>query len=147
MIDTRAADRFWAKVRPAGWDDCWEWTATRSVEGYGRFTDSARRVSAFNAHRWAYEHLRGEIPDGLQLDHLCRNRGCVNPWHCEPVTGRINVLRGESFAAINATKTHCHRGHEFTPENTYLTRGKRQCRSCCRLADQRYYQRHFARAS
>jgi hypothetical protein len=79
----------------------------------------------------AYELAIGPIPEGLTIDHLCRNRGCVNPAHLEAVTNRTNLLRGDGIAALNARKTHCKRGHEFTPENTYVWReGTRACRAC-----------------
>jgi hypothetical protein len=115
---------FFRRVRVVG--ECWEWTGARERKGYGRFRSQP-------AHRWSYELLRGEIPEGLFLDHLCRNRACVNPWHLEPVTNRVNILRGVSFAAINAHKTHCIRGHEFTPENTYMSTKGRNCRACMKL--------------
>lgn len=130
--------RFWSKVREAPALDCWEWTAS-TVDGYGRF-----RIGGTNrgAHIVAWEMLRGEISDGLQLDHLCRNRACVNPWHLDVVTLRVNTLRGESFAAVNARKTHCDRGHEFTSENTYgWSDGHRRCRVCTRK-QQREYRRN-----
>lgn len=85
------------------------------------------------AHRVAYEQARGPIPEGLELDHLCRNRACVNPDHLEPVTHRENLLRADTFAARHAAQTHCVNGHEFTPDNTYIrTRpeGGRECRAC-----------------
>ena len=85
------------------------------------------------AHRVVYEILVGPIPVGLELDHLCRNRACVNPDHLEPVTTRTNLLRGYSPWACRARQTHCKRGHEFTPENTYGTGdGRRYCRTCRR---------------
>ena len=107
-----AAERFRTKVdRSAGDDACWSWLGARSQTGYGRFWVDGKTVKA---HRWAYEHLVGPIPDGLTIDHLCRVRSCVNPAHLEPVSNRVNVLRGDAPAARNARKTHCVRGHEFT---------------------------------
>ena len=122
------AERFWEKVdvgHPLG---CWEWTAARGRADYGRFNAGGRMVQA---HRWAYERLRGPIPDGLHLDHLCRNPPCVNPDHLEPVTTKENLRRGYHR---NAGKTRCKRGHEFVPDNTYVTStGGRKCRACARL--------------
>nr|WP_157095381.1 HNH endonuclease [Hoyosella altamirensis] len=83
------------------------------------------------AHRWAYIQLISDIPDGLQLDHLCRVRACVNPWHLEPVTPYVNWERGNSPVRANRDKTHCKQGHEFIPENTYVNpAGSRICREC-----------------
>lgn len=88
------------------------------------------------AHRWGYERFIGPVPPELHMDHLCRNPGCVNPAHLEPVTPGENVLRGVSFSALNKRKTHCMHGHEFTEENTlrYSYNGyhKRACRICKR---------------
>jgi hypothetical protein len=108
---------------------CWVWDKPHPDTGYGQFNGGT-------AHRWSYEFFRVEVPDGLDLDHLCRDRACVNPWHLDPVTTAVNILRGVSPAAVNARKTHCDHGHAFTPENTYHPPGRpahhRNCRTCRR---------------
>jgi HNH endonuclease len=106
---------------------CWLWWGRRSEDGYALVGNSGRRV-----HRWAYERFIGPIPEGMQLDHLCRIRHCVNPWHMEPVTSRENTLRGETITGRNARKTHCPAGHPLEGENLYLYRGKRSCKECRR---------------
>lgn len=110
---------------------CWVWKGSRSGKGYGSIRIEGK---AKTLHRVVYEVLRGPVPGDLTLDHLCRNRSCVNPDHLEPVTSRENTLRGEGVAARNARKTHCIRGHKFTPENTKIRKdnGGRQCRTCNR---------------
>ena len=109
---------------------CWNWTRFLDDEGYG-FT--AFRGGYTKAHRAMYRELVGPIPDGLTLDHLCRNRACVNPEHMEPVTIRVNALRGDTAAARNAARTHCPQDHEYTVDNTYITpEGSRRCRTCTR---------------
>lgn len=130
-------ERFWPKVSKAG--ACWLWTSSTFRSGYGAFRyDGQMRV----AHRFAYELLVGRVPDHLQLDHLCRVRHCVNPEHLEAVPPQVNLLRGTGATAVNAAKTHCANGHEFTPENTYtvpptdaLPNGGRRCRACKRSND------------
>jgi hypothetical protein len=117
--------RFLPKVRQSG--ACWLWIGGKT-EGYGRFC-LHRGVERF-VHRLMYEWTFGSIPEGMQLDHLCRNRACCNPAHLEPVTRRENILRGASPHAKNARKTHCVNGHEFTPENTYEPPGMPGCRHC-----------------
>jgi hypothetical protein len=110
-------------------DGCWHWTGRVARDGYGFLHVGGGRYVL--AHRWSYEHHVGPIPEGLTIDHLCRVRHCVNPEHLEPVTQRVNNLRSESEPAKNARKTHCKRGHEFTPENTYRHRdGRRECGTC-----------------
>lgn len=126
-------EQFWSKVAQDG--DCWIWTRGKYPGGYGFFHVAGKGV---RAHRWAYESLRGEIPEGLELDHLCRNPPCVNPWHLEPVTGRVNKLRSESPAAKHARQTHCHRGHDLTERSSYSIRKgpngrvQRRCKLCAR---------------
>lgn len=116
--------------------DCWPWTGSHLVSGYGKFlADNDQQVLA---HRYAYELWVGEIPDGLVLDHLCRNRGCVNPSHLEPVTNEENLRRGAGFALRNGMRTACINGHEYQPENTYVDpEGGRRCRECARIRDAR----------
>ncbi|GGP35296.1 HNH endonuclease signature motif containing protein [Streptomyces melanogenes] len=120
-------DRFLARVTdtPAG---CWQWTGYLMPNGYARFTIDGERQYA---HRASYEALVAPIPAGLVIDHLCRNRGCVNPAHLEPVTQRVNVLRGESHVAARARQTECIHGHPFDEANTYRAgNGTRKCRTC-----------------
>lgn len=128
--------RFWAKVVKT--DTCWLWVGGKNHYGYGSY-----RVNGFaaQAHRVAYEALRGRILDGMTLDHLCRNRDCVNPAHLEPVSLAENILRGESPPAQNARKEACPYGHPYDEANTYITkRGCRQCRKC-NARRQREFQR------
>jgi|SRR5947207_327185 len=129
-----AIHRFSAKVERLE-TGCWKWNGclygSKANSRYGQFT-LAHHVS-IPAHIFAFQEFRYPVPSGLQLDHLCRNTWCVNPFHLQPVTAQINVLRGTSFAAINAKKTHCKHGHEFTPENTYEQHGGRGCKECKRI--------------
>ncbi len=120
-------------------NSCWLWVGTKNTDGYGHFyVRSAKRL--FLAHRVSYAIKYGSTPTTLQLDHLCRTRDCVNPNHLEPVTNQENSKRGNTGKITGArlkAKTHCKKGHKFTPENTYLKKHKeclsgytRQCRTC-----------------
>lgn len=126
-------DRFWGRVNKTG--SCWEWLGWKDNEGYGRFSLHSR---SRRAHRISWELLRGPIPEKLTLDHVCRNRACVNPDHLEPVTNAVNILRGVSPSAIQARKTHCVHGHPFSGDNVWLGRkGRRFCRTCWAIRDAR----------
>ena len=122
-------DRFWSKVEKSA--DCWLWKAGKQGDGYGSFHPKTKE--SVLAHVFAYSLLKGAIPRGLELDHLCRNKSCVNPEHLEPVTHRENVLRGTGTSAINAAKTHCVNGHKLSGRNLKIrSNGNRDCKACAR---------------
>lgn len=139
-----ATSRFWAKVekngavstaRP-GLGPCWVWVAGRTAQGYGLFHPS--KTQSVLAHRWAYQQAGNEIPEGMVLDHLCRNRRCVNPLHLEPVTDQENLRRGAGYGLRNGMRRSCVNGHSYTPENSYYSpAGELRCRQCARDRDKR----------
>ena len=113
-------------VQPGG---CWTWGGALDVSGYGTFYVDNKQIKA---HRWAYEFMVGPIPMGYQIDHLCRNRACVNHSHLEAVTQQENIRRGE-VGRNSREKTHCPSGHPYDEKNTYITKsGSRSCRACKR---------------
>lgn len=126
---------------------CWEWRGAKNELGYGVITivkDGMRHT--MRAHRISWSHIRGPIPQGLVLDHLCRNPSCINPDHLEPVPQALNVQRGRA-GHHNKAKTHCVNGHEFTPENTKFLPGRdqRQCRACGAERLRIFYDKHGGR--
>lgn len=123
--DMRITERFWSKVDTTG--ICWEWTRGKQ-KGYGRFTVNGKQ---WKAHRFAWTELVGPVSDDLDLDHVCRNRACVNPDHLDPVTRRVNILRG-SVVQRNLNVTHCPDGHPYSGENLITRGNKRYCRACHR---------------
>lgn len=132
-------ERFWSKVEKT--DSCWLWKGAIGKKGYGRLTlTRTKGIHQYPlAHRIAFILVKGNIPEKLTIDHLCRNRACVNPDHLEIVTVKENVLRGIGLSAENARKTHCLRGHPLDGKNLMIYREKRGCKACKRKMERRRY--------
>jgi hypothetical protein len=163
VIDVHAADlerlpeRLRSHISIGGVDDCWPWTASLS-KGYGYTQVVSRQKPVTGSHRMTYEILIGPIPPGFTLDHLCHNRDlscpggdaclhrrCCNPAHLDPCSMAENQARSELIVwKRNALKTHCNHGHEFTAQNTYDNRGRRNCMECARRRRREYDARQRA---
>jgi len=148
--------RFWQKVKKTE-NGCWRWTAYIDSDGYGRFYWQSGRTAGL-AHQFSYAFFKAPLDPTLTVDHVCRNRWCVNPDHLRQISGYQNILIGEGASAVNARKTRCKRGHAFSSNNTRIASdGSRVCLICekervdkyrtknpkaARLAAQRYRDRH-----
>lgn len=132
-LDTTPEERFMNKVQKVD-SGCWEWTGAKIPSGYGRFGYTNENGTLINtySHRISYMLFKGEIPKGKVIDHLCKNKSCVNPDHLEVVTQRVNVLRSDSPSSKASKQTHCVHGHPFDKENTYYWKNERRCRACGR---------------
>ena len=136
-------DRFWNKVEFT--TDCWNWLGYKLKTGYGQFKLNYKSLLA---HRVSYILHNGIIEGELYIDHLCRNRSCVNPEHMELVSHKENTMRGYNPASLNAKKTHCKRGHELNGNNLYIRpkNNQRRCTECRRIADRKYYKLDIERS-
>lgn len=132
--DERLPEKFWRNVEVSQ-DGCWRWTKGLNHAGYARFpVVSEGRRQHRRIHRLTYEVFVAPLTPGLTIDHLCRVRNCCNPAHLEEVTQRENTLRGDTLNAANVLKTHCPQGHPYSADNTYVNRGRRNCRICSRAS-------------
>jgi hypothetical protein len=146
FLDDRLPPRFWNKVQPCPMSGCWLWVGGSTSAGYGVVTIDGRRSHRVQstAHRWAYEVMVGQVPDGLELDHYrCDLKCCCNPSHLRAVTHRVNLARSNSISTVNAQAVACPSGHPYDETNTYVhpRTGYRQCRICRRAHDVKRHSR------
>jgi len=106
---------------------CHIWTGYTDDDGYGKFGIKNKIISS---HRFSYNLYKGQIPNNMEIHHICNNTSCVNPNHLEVVTHKENLILGNSPSSINRDKTHCPKGHKYTKENTYFSNKRRYCRKC-----------------
>jgi hypothetical protein len=138
-------ERFMEKVRKT--DSCWLWAGHETADGYGKFSwNRGYQVITRHVHRVAYELFVGPIPKGLTIDHLCRNKLCVNPDHLEAVTNRENILRSDGITAVHARKKTCIHGHPLEGYNLIIRQMPngglmRQCRECGHIRTKKYEQK------
>jgi len=119
---------------------CWEYPYCLTKSGYAR-------VRQKRAHRISYEIFKGKIPEGLVIDHLCKNKICINPNHLEAVTDRTNILRGNGLAAMNIKKTHCKNGHPYSGDNLKIWKRERLCKICVSNNQKKYYKKKYKQES
>lgn len=124
---TSDMERFWSKVDMT--NSCWEWIGYKNKDGYGTIKIKGKW---YLAHRFLYQTMLEHITKGLQIDHLCRNRGCVNIHHLEPVTIKENLQRGNTTSSVNARKTQCSKGHDLP---IYISGKHRRCVPCKKVYD------------
>ena len=146
LLPPDRTDRFWARVDKSG--VCWAWKGAPDSKGYGRFNLGTPEGHGTLAHRVAWTAMRGPIPDGLHVDHVCRNRMCVRPSHLELVTPGENTRRGNTGIVSTRrqrAKTQCPHGHPYDAENTKVTKaGRRCCRTCANANVRAWRQRQVA---
>lgn len=134
-------EEFMSCVKKDAKTGCWNWIG--SIHKSTRYARLRWHGKDTHGHRVSYELFNGEIPKGLQIDHLCRNRQCVNPEHLEAVTRYENIIRGEWGAGVNKRKTHCKHGHEFNKSNTGRSKKGRYCKACTAIRSRHTWRKKF----